>query len=67
MSPSALMPWWGWILTAMVSVMIAVVSAMYQDERGRWFPIMTGAVAALSAWICGVVGLVLFVKWMWFS
>lgn len=67
MSPSALMPWWGWVLTALASSMVAIISAMYQDERGRWFPIIVGAVAAISAWVCGVIGIVLFVKWMWSS
>ena len=47
--------------------MLAISAAMFQDERGRPIPIIIGAVGAISAFICGGIGIVLLVLWIWFS
>ena len=64
---AALMPWWGWFFAAGISAMITFAAARYQDERGRPLPIIAGAVFAIAALVCGLISIVLFVKWMWFS
>ena len=67
MHPFTLMPWWGWLFAGGSSAMVAIAAAMFQDERGRPIPIIVGAIGAISAFVCGGIGVVLFIRWMWFS
>jgi hypothetical protein len=56
--------WWTWLFCSAILAMAAIASAMFQDDRGRALPIITGAIASVGALLCGGVGVVLLVKWM---
>lgn len=73
-SPSDL-PWWGWLLCSFSAAIVAMfaggfASASFDDtgKAGRGCVSMLIAIpAGLAALSMGVMGVILFVKWVWNS
>jgi hypothetical protein len=71
-SPSGL-PWWGWLLCAGVSTVVMIIagagSKTLFDETenvGTGCLVFLLAIASgLAAATSGLIGIVLFVKWVW--
>jgi hypothetical protein len=69
LDPSVL-PWWGWVLSAVVLACVAVIGFAFFDDleqKTDWsvilFWLAVGAVPA--ALFCLAVGLIRFIKWAW--
>jgi hypothetical protein len=60
MSPSDL-PWWGWLLSGAVGV---VVGFIVVDEHDG-LKALPGLAIILAGLVCGFIGIIRFVKWVW--
>jgi hypothetical protein len=75
-SPSDL-PWWGWLLSSVVTLVVAVISwvifARCHDHQSSatsalgYIALLFTVPAALVGVLTGLMGIVLFVKWVWTS
>jgi hypothetical protein len=67
-SPSDL-PWWGWLLCSLGAWVVCVVTSLITDELESKGCLSTFivAVAGLIGAATGVMGFILFVKWVWTS
>src|SRR5580692_10113985 len=73
-SPSDL-PWWGWLLSSVVTLEVAVISwvifARCHDHQSSatsalgYIALLFTVPAALVGVLTGLMGIVLFVKWVW--
>jgi hypothetical protein len=75
-SPSDL-PWWGWLLTGLMSGTVAVACwvffSFHYDQKSTakrtfaWLALAASIPVGLIGGIAGLTGIVLFVKWVWTS
>lgn len=64
-SPSDL-PWWGWLLCAGGAGLVCFFSATYaSSEKGGCLSGVIAFISGFAGLICGVIGIVRFVKWIW--
>jgi ABC-type Fe3+-siderophore transport system permease subunit len=73
-STLSVLPWWGWFLCALAFRFVSwLFSTLYGEARysGRSSKLeraserTLAAVFLITALLCGVVGLIGFVKWAW--
>jgi hypothetical protein len=75
-SPSDL-PWWGWLICSAVTLVVAVISwsifdRCHDDQSSAtsafgYIALLVAVPAGLLALLTGVMGIILFVKWVWVS
>lgn len=69
MNPSDL-PWFAWILIALVGAGIAVVASryvnLYEWDEGSFWKTIRFCAASCAA-VMGMIGLIRFIKWVWSS
>jgi len=69
-SPSDL-PWWGWLLCSLGTGLVAFhASALSEDSSskggfGYATGIAVGLILGLISLLCGIIGIVRLVKWIW--
>ena len=70
-SPSDL-PWWGWLLCALGCCVLSVIGqakVTYDSVRGKGGRGYVGkaliVLGGAACFICAVIGVVRFVKWVW--
>jgi hypothetical protein len=64
-SPSDL-AWWQWLLCAVGAALSGVFFTwLAEDKDGGWFARLIGILGFLAALLCGIIGLVRFIKWIW--
>lgn len=70
----SILPWWGWLLCALVLRFVSwLFSTLYEEARysghssklERASERTLAAAFLITALLCGMVGLVGFVKWAW--
>jgi tellurite resistance protein TehA-like permease len=68
MSPSNL-PWWGWFLCAFGAGLVALLIALFSSTREKkfYFSIVMYYVFGITAVVCGIIGIIRFVRWVWGS
>ena len=66
MSPSDI-PWWGWLLCSIGAGLVALLIALVSSTREKkfYFSIVMYYVFGISAVVCGIIGIIRFVKWAW--
>jgi len=66
MNPADL-PWWGWLLCALGAGFVALMIAAYSSTREKtlYFSIVMYYIFGLAAVVCGIIGAIRFVKWVW--
>jgi len=66
------LPWWGWLLAALVALVVCVLSVHEMDSIRRYTPdeerelLGCGCLALLSgvvAFVAGLIGVVRLVRW----
>jgi hypothetical protein len=67
-SPSDL-PWWGWIICAVVLGGVALFAYIYAEEslEGGRHAMSLSFLAGLAASLCDLIGIVRLIKWVWTS
>jgi hypothetical protein len=67
-SPSDL-PWWGWLLCSFGAWGTCWVMAFLNEDSdsGGFLLVLTAIVSGLAGLLTGIMGVVLFVKWIWNS
>lgn len=73
-SPSDL-PWWGWILCAIGAGIVALITGIFASVKfegneidgAGCLSVLVAIVSGLGALGMGVMGIILFVKWVWTS
>ena len=65
MSPSNL-AWWEWFLCAFGAGLVALLIALFSSTRERkfYFSIVMYYVFGIAAAVCGIIGIIRFVKWV---
>ena len=64
-SPSDL-PWWGWLLCSIGAWIVCAIAAAFSDEGdGGCLAVLVAIISGLAGAITGIMGLVLFIKWVW--
>ena len=67
MSPSDL-AWWGWLLCGMAAAFVAIRAwNSFENGKGESFPLLLAVVSGIASVICGLIGIIRFVKWVWNS
>jgi len=64
MNPSDL-PWWGWLLCAAVTGLIALVAYVVSEEHDSCLAGTMSVVFGLATAFLVVIGIVRLVKWIW--
>jgi hypothetical protein len=66
-SPSDL-PWWGWLLCSLVAwIVCGIAYGFSENKNGGCLAILLATVAGLGGTVTGIMGIILFVKWVWTS
>jgi len=65
-SPSDL-PWWGWLLCSLGAGVISWIAIEVSESKNGCLAALAAFVSGLIAVITGVMGVILFVKWVWTS
>ena len=64
-SPSDLL-WWQWLLCSVgAGIVCGIASAFVDNKDAGCLAILVAFVAGLAGFITGIMGLILFVKWVW--
>jgi hypothetical protein len=66
-SPSDL-PWWGWLLCAFGAGIISIIAFAFSEKKGAGcMGYSVGVVGMVAGFLCGIIGLIRLVKWIWES
>ena len=66
-SPSDL-PWWGWLLCSFGAwIVCAIAAAFAQSKNGGCLAVLVAFISGLAGCVTGIMALILFVKWVWYS
>lgn len=70
-SPSDL-PWWGWILVSFAAWIVcafgvSMASAKDDGGLGGCGGVLLASIAGLTGTVTAIMGIILFVKWVWMS
>jgi ABC-type branched-subunit amino acid transport system permease subunit len=65
-SPSDI-PWWGWFLCALGAGLVSFLIALFSSTREKkfYFSIVMYFIFGFTAAVCGIIGIIRFVKWVW--
>jgi hypothetical protein len=68
-SPSDL-PWWGWFLVGLACGLIALIIWIFGEssrvhDGDRWIFQFPAVVAGIAMFVCGLIGVIRFIKWVW--
>jgi len=63
MDPSAF-PWWGWFIACGAVLLVGMFAQNARDSEDIG---CIGVLAILAAAYCGIVGVVLMIRWIWIS
>jgi hypothetical protein len=65
-SPSDL-PWWGWLLCSAVAWIFCAIFSAVASEKSGCLAALAALASGLIGAVTGVMGVVLFIKWVWYS
>ena len=64
-SPSDL-PWWGWMLCGVGGFIVAALAiGLSDDSDGGCLAKLFGFIVGLASLVCGAIGIIRFIKWVW--
>ena len=64
-SPSDL-PWWGWMLCGIGGFIVAALAiSLSDDSDAGCLAKLFGFIVGLASLVCGAIGIIRFIKWVW--